>query len=281
MRSQNGPLYAGAVVAALLLGVVAWLFGISPRTARQADANEARDAQVERNAALQKSLDDLIAENKKLPEYIDQIYAIRDDLPPTESIPEWRRTVNAIFEDAGLVVLHDNVSGPVAIEPDLSIAAQAKAVGIKSPIEGLKFNRLVATPFEIQFAGDPAQVFRAIDQMQYGDHRYFLMSGLSLIGVTEDSDNVDLKLQPGDVTVDMSGYIFTLDYGRKGIQTRPVEEPTPDCIEPPEDGSTDISGGSTVTTDENGDTVTTVDDPLPYCEDTTKPKDFNPFVPFN
>ena len=234
MRGSNGALIAGVAAGAVILGIIAWLLGIGPRLDRAAVANDERAAQVSFNDTLELTLLARMSDAKLIPEYRERIFDIRDDLPPVLDIPAIRRKLEELHVENGLVVSSEAIGETTVMTPGISLALQAAEVGRASQLDGLAFTGLLATPIDLRVAGSREQVFGLLNDLQTGDHQYFLLIGLTIDPVLESEIVTDVLLSPGDLYLNITGFVFTLDYGNPDIQLRPEPEPSPSPDPTPE-----------------------------------------------
>jgi len=226
MRASNGALVGGAVALAVILALIAWMLGIGPRIARAADAEDGRVAQADFNFLLELSLAQLVSDAEEIPQYREEIFQIRDDLPADRDIPAVRRLLFELFEENGLVIFGEAIGSPQIVTPQISLAIPAAEVGLVSQVDGLAFTSVIATPVSLTTAGTREQILGLMNSLQLGDHQYFLVTGFSVTAVTEPGLDIDVAVAVGDLKLLVSGFIFTLDYGSPNIQLRPEPEPT-------------------------------------------------------
>ncbi len=226
MRGSNGVLVGGVIALAVILALVTWMLGIGPRFARAADAEEARIAQEDSNFQLELSLAKRIADAEQIPQYREEIYEIRDDLPAEREIPELRRLLFELFEENDLVIFAEEIGSIQTVTPRISLAIPAAEVGLVSQVDGLAFTGVIATQVNLTTAGTREQILGLMNSLQLGDHQYFLVTAFAVTAVTESVEDLGVSLDAGDLRLVVSGFFFTLDYGNPEIQVRPEPEPT-------------------------------------------------------
>lgn len=213
-------LLVGAILVALIVSALTWFFGISPKLAAAQEAKAAAEQQVSENSQLQYTLDLRIRDNEKLPEYEAELISIRELMPPDEDIADARRIIGREVESVGMYVDSDSIGDPLPVLGGITLAAPMAAVGLTSQIEGMAFTTLVATPFSFDIVGSWDQVLAAVTLIQLDDHRYMLLSALTI--TVEDLPGGSLGYRAS-----VSGYFFTLDHGVDGITVPPEASPWP------------------------------------------------------
>ena len=225
---ENSAAIVGAVMVALLMVVVGWFFGVAPRLNGANAASAANEQQLSENAALAVTLESRKAAAKLMPTYEEGLTDVHDALPLTEGLADWRRTLYAMVSATGVTLVQDGVADPIGISNTLALADAAAAVGKQSYVEALSFSGLVATPFTIEFAGSPTQIGAFLTDLQGDDHRFFLVSDVTVATFDSVGAVLGRTVFAGDATVTVSGFLFTLPNGTAQAPAAPApSSPTP------------------------------------------------------
>lgn len=209
----------GAILVGLVVAAIVWFIAIGPKMTSAQEAREATTAQNDENDRLETTLLQRQKSAENVPDYTRELYAIRDLLPPSEDVPSLRRTLNDIMSSTGLVIEVERLSDPEPIIGGLSLSAPMAQVGLTSEIEGMLFTTLQATSFTIEFEGPLAKAWTVIEKLQSGEHRFMLITGLSISARGDTPEE--------GVRVIITAVVFTLDEGIPGITVRPDERPWP------------------------------------------------------
>lgn len=207
---ENSAAIVGTVMVALLMVILGWFFGVAPRLNAANAATAANEAQVAQNVELNATLESRKADAIKVPQWLEDRQDVRDALPESEGLADWRRTLYAMVVNTGVTLVQDGTADAVETTNTLALADAAAAVGRESYVESLVFAGLFATPFTFEVAGTPDQVGAFLLQLQGDDHRFFLVSGLDLTVFDTDGLVLDRAVHAGDESVSVSGYLFTL-----------------------------------------------------------------------
>jgi hypothetical protein len=226
---EDRSLLIGVILLVLILSAITWFLGVSPRLSAAAEAREATQIQRDANEVSRLTLEKRQSDAALVPENREAIYDIRALMPPTEEVPDWRRFIDQIVAETGVVLLQDVVSTAIPVPGGISLAAQMEAVGLTSEIEGLAFTSLVATPEQIIVLGGYTNLLSFLDALQLGGHRYFLLSGVSLEVSGAEGTGGSVAIQ---ATLD--GFVFTLDPADSTISVPPPERPWPGTGQEPE-----------------------------------------------
>ena len=93
-----------------------------------------------------------------------------------------RREIGALLSTETLTVTQEAASPAVLVEPGaVSLAAQAYAVGRTSYIEGLAFQNVYQTQWQVTVAGPYADAVAAIARLQMNEGRYYLVANIDLL----------------------------------------------------------------------------------------------------
>jgi hypothetical protein len=212
-------LMIGAILVGLIVAAIVWFVAISPKLSSAQEARDATVAQIDGNVLLEDTLAERKLSAENVPDYTREIYKIRDILSPVEDIPALRRTIDDIMSGLGLSVKVENVTPPGPVLGGLSLLAPMAEVGLTSEIEGMQFSTLQATFVNIEIEGTLSQVCAVIDLLQSGEHRYMLVTNLTLTASGEGSED--------KFRATIQAAIFTLDNGVDGLTVRPDERPWP------------------------------------------------------
>jgi hypothetical protein len=233
--SQNTTVILLAVMVAMVLTALAWFFFLQPRMNATSTANAAKATQVVQNADLTVQLKKRKADFERLPEFKAQVWAIRDEMPPKEDADAVRDTLKSLGVKYGLDVQNDAIGVATEVVPGLVLADAFAPYGMESYVDTLKFTGLAPVPVSVTVQGSYAAVVAYLDDLQVGDHRYFLISSLTFTAMTPDPAAIP-PVQPGDVELQASGYFFVLDHGVPDITERPAADPMPGSVPLPGEG---------------------------------------------
>lgn len=228
---ENSAAIVGTVMVALLMVVIGWFFGVGPRLNGANAAVAANEQQVAANAELSVTLEARKAAATMVPQYTEDLQDVREALPRYEDLASWRRVLYAMVADTGVTLLQDGAADAVGIQNTLTLAAAAAAVGRESYVETLVFAGLIATPFTVEVAGTPDQVGAFLLQLQSDDHRFYLVSGFDVTAYEGDGSVLARVVHAGDLSISVSGYLFTLPEGASAEPAAPA--PTPGATSEP------------------------------------------------
>ncbi len=225
-KSPNSTIIIIAVTVALFLSVIDWMFVVQPRLSGAAEARAATVLQLEANQALQDELDQRIADFENLPELKSQVWAVRDQFPTDVNADAVREDLEALAARHGFVMLGDNIGVPRQTVPGLSLEAALAPYGLESYVDTLDFTGLDAVTISIRLQGDYDRVMGVLDDLQVGDHRYFLISSIQVSAMAENL-SANPPVAAGSIQVDVSGFFFVLDHTTENVTQRPAEDPMP------------------------------------------------------
>lgn len=238
-----------ALVVAAVIGVGAWLFYFSPTFDAIEQTSSEIASQKDLNFTLGLQRDQLAAEFKMLPETIDEIVDVADDIPPVEETPTFAITINDIVTRNGLLVQDLTIADPT---PTLNVVVlEAAATALEdsdyvSYVEDLEFQGLVRTPFSVTFIGPWSQVMNIVRELQSGEHRYVLVDAY-----------VSQRLEPAEAApprpavgagwfeVTVGGYFFTQLFEGVNPNQKLVDQTLAELVEEA------IENGATVPVDPN------------------------------
>lgn len=226
-NSQNTTTILLAVFVALFLAVLDWFFLVSPKMSATSEARAATEAQLLANSDLEVLLAQREADFAKLPELREAVWSIRDQFPAVVDVASVRDQLTDLDARYGIYLQSDSIGAPVEVLPGtISLGAAYAAYGLEPYAEGLTFTSLSAVPITLTLQGSYDTVMAYVDDLQVGEHRYFLISSLTVSPVAADP-SASPPTFPGDIQVTVAGSFFLLDYGLAGITTRPELEPFP------------------------------------------------------
>lgn len=224
MTKGNGPLIIGVVLVAFILAAATYIFFVSPRETDRADAYDQVVAQQDINEQLRARIADLKAKQELLPEWRESIYEVRREFPNTEDIPAVREVINEIFESHDLVVFNESFGVPTAVAPTTSLAQAAEAAGVTSQVDGRAFDGLQSVAVTLSTAASYDDMMALLDDLQYGDHIFFLVGGVDATPFGDAGDAAaGVRVRAGDLQTNITLYYFVLDYGKPAISLPPVE----------------------------------------------------------
>jgi hypothetical protein len=198
MKKDAGFILSMIVLAAAIAGA-AYFFLISPAFAAASDARAEEEAALAFNDTLEIQLAQYKADYAKLPETREQIGVIREAFTFQEDVAAVRTIVAETLTAESLTLTTDNVGVPVLVVPGTRLLEpSAQAVGRTSYTDGLVFQNLYATTFDIEFRGQAANIVRAISRLQMHEGRYLLVSSISILRDEEANDgtyNASIQVQ--------------------------------------------------------------------------------------
>ncbi|PKQ26162.1 MAG: hypothetical protein CVT64_06780 [Actinobacteria bacterium HGW-Actinobacteria-4] len=194
-----------------VIGVASWLFYFSPTLEAIAATRAATVAQNDFNETFKKQVDALAADYARLPEIIDEINLVAEDLPPVEDVPNFIRTVSSLMDKYGLLIQELDISRPTVIDNSITLEAAAALYGQESYVEQLEFSGLLGTKFELTFIGPRLETFMLVDELQTGDHRYFLVEAFLFESLEPaGAEGVRPAIGVNWVETTITGFYFTL-----------------------------------------------------------------------
>jgi Tfp pilus assembly protein PilO len=227
--SKNAPAIALAVLVALALIAADWLLFLSPNRSAASDAHAATATQIAQNQTLTVQLQKRKADFARLPELKAQVWSIRDQMPPKEDAAAIRDLIDVLAIKHGLVVQSDSIGAAADVKPGLALADTFAPFGMESYVDKLTFTGLSFVPLTLGMQGSYDSVMAFLDELQLGDHRYFLVSTLAVKALAEDP-STNPPSHAGDIQVTIAGYFFVLDHGVAGITERPAGDPMPGTV---------------------------------------------------
>lgn len=225
MKQQRDTTFITLLVLGLIAVLVAaWFLLFNPALARWSEAKAAYEQAYSFNESLELQLIQKRGEHAKLSEYQAEIDAISEALPPYEDLATIRRELYSILASETVAVEMDVANPAVAVEPGVSLAIPAAAVGRESHVEGLAFQDLYQTEIQISLTGSYADIIAAIARLQLNEGRYYLVSDFSI-------QETDRELPDEPSTVDIVVHTFTLVDIESAID--PAHQPQDSTPTPP------------------------------------------------
>lgn len=231
--SQNTTTIVIALVIAFFLAVLDWFFLLQPKMSATSEARAATESQLLTNSDLEIRLQKLKVDFENLPALKEAMWSIRDQFPVDIDADAIRDQFSALDDQYGIYLQSESIGTAIEVAPGgVSLAPAFAAFGLESYSDALTFTSLAAAPVTITIQGRYDAVMGYLDDLQVGDHRYFLFSNVTVTAVAEDSGAVPPAL-PGDIQVTAAGYVFVLEHGVPEATSRPAppalpgEEPLP------------------------------------------------------
>ncbi len=211
-NASNAALGFGAAAVAILIAIVAGVFGIAPRLSAASDADAERQQQLDTNETLQATLDKRIKDDAEVPTLKAKTAEIAKEFPSSNDVAPFRQALLEAAANSGVTIVKEEWATPSLVDNTLEFQPAADVYGLTSPVDGLTVDTLYENPITISIAGKTEQVFDFLDYLQGDEHQYFLVSALTAQAVTSENTVLGRVLRAGDVNVSISGYTFTLDY---------------------------------------------------------------------
>jgi len=211
-NASNAALGFGAATIAVVILLVGYFFGVSPRLSAAADANAERQQQLDANEVLQATLDRRIKDAAEVPDLEVKTEEIAKYFPSTDDATPFRQDLLDGANATGVTIIKEEWATPALVENTLVFQPAADAFGLTSEVDGLAVDDLYANPITVTFAGTTPQVLAYLDYLQGDSHPYFLVSGFSADTVLSENSLLGRVFVAGDVTVSITGYTFTLGY---------------------------------------------------------------------
>ena len=104
MAVKTGTWIGGTVVVAALVGAGTWFGAVSPTLSHAADLRAQTDQVNQSNTVLQTEVNKLAAEDKKLPQYKQQLAALRLQVPTTAQLSDYILQVEQIAAARTVVI---------------------------------------------------------------------------------------------------------------------------------------------------------------------------------
>lgn len=231
-RSSTAPWVIGTAFLALVLMAAAWFLGISPLMDSAAQKNQEADAAASQAMMLQTQLIDL----KKQYEDIDSLRATLDGLrvqmPTTLAESELTHQIDALALGANVTVTELSPTTAVEMIPvaaDTSATADAGAstdsasattdsaaatTDSAAPVTPAApaFSGLWSVPTTITVVGGLPETLRFIDQLQTGNPRLLLVTGLTATALSESGGEAGMPaVKVGDLEtrIQVNAYVMT------------------------------------------------------------------------
>ena len=224
--NANATVILMAVFVALFVSMLDWFFVISPRLSGAAEAREATALQLDQNELLQTVLNQRIEDSKNLPALREQVWEVRDQFPSEVSADTIREDLEATASRHGFVMMGDTLGPPLPVQPGVILTPALAPYGMDPYADALVFTALDGAPIGINLQGRYDRVLGLLDDLQVGDHRYFLITSLQVTAMAENASATP-PVGPESVEMALSGYFFVLDHGVAGVSARPESEPFP------------------------------------------------------
>lgn len=120
----------GTVVAMVIIVVLGWFLGVSPKLAEAESKLDQASAVSAQNATLEAALADLRETNDRLPELEEELADLRGSIPASIRYGDLVDTIYALSAANGLSIVQLSIAEPTAYGTD-----QADAVEAEAPVE--------------------------------------------------------------------------------------------------------------------------------------------------
>lgn len=230
-KSSTAPWVIGTAFLALVLMAAAWFLGISPLMDSAAQKNQEADAAASQATMLQTQLIDL----KKQYEDIDSLRATLDGLrvqmPATLAESELTHQIDALALGANVTVTELSPTTAVEMIPVAADTATADAgattdsasattdsaaatTDSAAPVTPAApaFSGLWSVPTTITVVGGLPETLRFIEQLQTGNPRLLLVTGLTATALSESGGEAGMPaVQVGDLEtrIQVNAYVMT------------------------------------------------------------------------
>ena len=267
MNSKSSAWVGGTVVVSVLVLALAYFLGVSPTLAAASSARSTTEDARTRNAQLEIQLAQLKEQFANLDASKAELAAIQKQIPSTEQLAEYIRTMQGHAEAVGVTIVELDVAEPEAVAPaDLSAAApttEAPADGTEAPADGAEAPAEEAEapadgaapevpaptgpqPVEgfagyqitVTVVGTVTNGLNFLERMQTSGDRLFLATDYEAKGLpAEAAKGMRPETQEGDMELKISGYVWVLpDLTTGTAPTDPAEEeplaPLPGGVDP-------------------------------------------------
>lgn len=211
---------------AAVMGALAWFFFFNPTINEIGEIEDEASAQEDLNETLEIQVAALAADFERLPEIRQEIDAVAGDVPPIEDQPGFIRTLVTLVEDYDDVVLERlDIGVPEVVQNSVTLAEAAAVFDEGSYIESLEFEGLIGTSFTLQVLGPRDDVLGMLEDIQTGEHRYFLVEDFTATPLDPaEASGARPEIGEGWVDATVPGWFFTVI--QPGID--PTLKPGPD-----------------------------------------------------
>lgn len=181
MKGKNTGFILLAMLAAILVAGIAYMFLFKPMLDTRQEAMEETESVHSFNATLNLRLAEYQRDWALMPQFEEEIAQIGTQLVPQEDLPGLRERLAATFDKYELVANIDNVSPATLVAPGtLSLAIPAAVVGRESYIEGLEFANLYQTSLRVEVLGTQTQILLAAGDLQLQEGRLLVVQSLEM-----------------------------------------------------------------------------------------------------
>lgn len=232
MTSKSTPWVAGAVVLSLVVVALGWFLAIAPTLASAGAAHAEAETSDTRNAQLQVQLTALEQQFAELDTTKAELAAMHAQVPTTDGLADYTRTLQAVAEATGVTVLGIEAGDPEQVVPAVPVADAAAATGSEEadetaaaeesdgtdpaaaapvaegpqPIAGF-----VGLPMRISVVGSSEAVLTFLDRTQQGTDRLLLVTELAGTGQNAAEASAGrAATNDGDLELAISGFVYAL-----------------------------------------------------------------------
>lgn len=174
-KSKSGAWIGGTAAVIVLIFVATWFFLASPRFEAAAETLDKAEETRNRNDVLQMQVNRLRADFARLPEYREQIAAIRVQIPQQADLSEFSFALADLAAEHKVVILDEMPGVPAVVIPVVSLDGS----GTPPSLEGF-----VHVPIQVRVLGSYANVLAFLDSLQAGSERLFLVTALEATRLT-------------------------------------------------------------------------------------------------
>lgn len=220
-----------SAVVALLVAGAGWLLFISPTRAATADTRANEQSEQDRAIVLTKALDTLKAQFADLDASRVELDSLKQEVPDTAGMAEFRRMLNARALENGVTILSISTGVSTTVDPNPAPVAPAPATDTANadgatPAPTLAAEAavptapvaptiagqlLVGVPLEVTVVGPYGGVRAFIASLQKPEGRLFLVSGLGLLTQLDSpAGGGRPETVSGDVQVTVQGQLLVL-----------------------------------------------------------------------
>lgn len=210
--TKKSWLAAGAALCVLLI-VAAWFLLVSPVLAEASETRASTEDQEAKNDIARQEVAVLRADFARMDEYEAQLATLQGQITTSQRYADIQRLISDVAEDHNLTVTSLQFStaeevapgappAPVEDEPEDSAdseqteeeAAAAAEAEANAPAPEPSFPGLYSLDITIEFEGRYSDILAALNDLQTGDDRIMLLSGVRLAaseGTGEEAQGAD------------------------------------------------------------------------------------------
>ncbi|MBX3068527.1 MAG: type 4a pilus biogenesis protein PilO [Microbacteriaceae bacterium] len=190
---------AVAALVSVLVLVLGWFLGLSPKLAEISDANQQRETVEAGNLRQEARLAQLKKEFANIDELKEQLAEVQLGLPPGDDLPTFLGQLHQLETQSGTKLTKFTASDGQKYIP---------APGSKTN-PAVTADNFVAITIQLTVIGTRDQVIAFVNDLQNGN-RLFLVTKLSIQNEGQSSGSTEEGESTADYTGNITGYVYVL-----------------------------------------------------------------------